>query len=110
MSSLRPPAWITGRDTLCFLLSIPGARVPCEARYIALGGSNTIPVWVNDTIGSALPEFCVVLPSGEVLDLQQYDDNIPVPTEAPQDNWACVSAMFVVQFEEPAVKRLRTKE
>ena len=48
-----------------------------------------------------------MLPSGDVLDLLQYDENIPLPAEVPQDEWACINAMLTVQFEDPPVKRLR---
>ena len=105
---LQPPAWTTGRDVLWFLLTLSGARVPGEAQYLSLSSSNTVQVWVTDTIGSALPEFCLVLPTGEVVDFEQYDDNIPLPREVPQDGWACINAMFTIQFEEPPPKRQRT--
>ena len=57
-------------------------------------------VLVTDTIGSALPEFCIVLPSGEVVDFIQYDGNI-LADEVCQDEWASINAMLTVQFEEP---------
>ena len=102
-----PPAWVNDRNTLWFMLTTPNARLPGEARYLAFAASNTVPVTVTDAIGSALPEFCVVLPAGDVLDLQQYDDNIPLPAEVSADNSACINALFVIQFEEPAQKRMR---
>ena len=73
-----------------------------------MSASNTVQVVVTDSVGSALPEFCLVLPTGDVLDIAQYDDTILVPDEVQQDEWASVSAMSTIQFEEPATKRLRT--
>ena len=104
---LRPPDWITQRDTLWFLLTVPGGRIPGESRYVALGSSNSVPVNVSDTIGSALPEICLVLPSGEVLDFVQYDGNIVLPAVVPQDEWASISALLTVVFDEPPIKRIR---
>lgn len=104
---LQPPSWTGSRDVLWFLLTLPGARIPCGSLYLSISGSNTVQVWVNDTTGSALPEFCIVLPSGEIVDFQQYDDNIPLPAEVPQDGSAGVSAMFTIHFDEPPPKRRR---
>ena len=105
---LQPPSWTSGRDTIWFQLTIPTARIPGETQYIGLSASNAVPVLVTDSIGSALPEFCLVLPSGEVLDIAQYDDNIRLPDEVPQDEWASVNAMLTIQFDEPVTaKRLR---
>jgi hypothetical protein len=109
-AAVQPPAWTTARDTLWFLLTIPGARIPGDARYLSLSGSNAVQVVVTGNVGASLPEFCVVLPSGEVVDFQQYDDNIPVPAEGPQDAWACISALLTVQFEVPPVKRQRNTD
>jgi hypothetical protein len=107
-ASLQPPPWTTQRDTLWFHLPVPSARLPGEARYVGLSASNTVQVWTTDTIPSALPEFCFTLPSGEVLDFEQYDGNLVLPAEAPQDEWAAVSALFVVQYEDPpTAKRQR---
>ena len=64
-------------------------------------------VIVRDTVTLALPEFCLVLPTGEVVDLQQYDDNIPLPAEVPQDESACINALLAIQFEEPRAKKQR---
>ena len=105
---LQPPSWTSGRDTLWFQLTIPSSRIPGESRYIGLVSSNVVQVYVTDSVGSALPEFCLVLPSGEILDIAQYDDNIRLPDEVPQDDWASVNAMLTVQFEEPAPKRMIT--
>ena len=105
--TLRPPAWIQDRDTLWFQLAIPDARIPGESKYIGLFASNPVPVEVNDNVGASLPEFCLVLPTGEVVDFVQYDDNIPLPAEVPQDEYACISALLAVQFEEPPPKRQR---
>ena len=111
-----------GRDVLWFQLTIPSARIPAESEFIGLVSSNTVAVDVNDTIGSALPEFCFVLatppprpvpvggvtpPTGDVLDFLQYDENIQLPDVVPQDEWASVSAMLTVQFEGPPTKRMR---
>ena len=104
---LQPPSWTTGRDTIWFQLTIPSARIPGESQYIGLSASNVVPVVVTDSVGSALPEFCLVLPSGELLDIAQYDDNIPLPDEVQQDDWSSVSAMLTVQFDEPPSKRSR---
>lgn len=106
--ALQPPAWVTHRDTLWFHLTVPSSRIAGESRYVSLFASNNVPVFTTDSIRSALPEFCFVLPSGEVMDFQQYDDNVALPIEAPQDEWAAVNALFVVQFEEPPTKRQRT--
>ena len=102
---LQPPSWTTGRDTIWFQLTNPSARIPGESQYIGLSASNVVPVVVTDSVGSALPEFCLVLPSGELLDIAQYDDNIPLPDEVQQDDWSSVSAMLTVQFDEPSSKR-----
>ena len=91
------------RDTMVFQLTLPSARIPGEARFIGLASSNTVQVSVIDTVGSALPEFCVVTPSGEILDLAQYDDNIPLPDEVPHDECSAINAMLTIQFEEPPV-------
>ena len=107
-SYLQPPSWTSGRDTLWFQLTILSARIPGESQYIGLSASNTVQVLVTDRVGSALPEFCLVLPTGDGLDIAQYDDTILVPDEVQQDEWASVSAMLTIQFEEPATKRLRT--
>ena len=104
---LQPPAWTSDRDTIWFLLTIPSARIPGESRYVGLASSNTVQVMVTDSIGSALPEFCLVMPSGEILDIQQYDGNIVLPDEVPPDEWASVSVLLTVQFEEPPQKRPR---
>ena len=105
---LQPPNWTFGRDTVWFQLSIPGARIPGEASYIGLSSNNVVQVQVTDTIGSGLPEFCFILPSGEILDFVQYDSNIALPDEVPHDEWACISTMLTVQFEEPPPKRQRS--
>ena len=105
---LQPPAWILGRDTIWFQLTIPSARIPADTQYIGLASSNVVQVTVTDTIGSALPEFCLVIPSGEMLDFIQYNANIPLPDEVAQDDWSGISAMLTVQFDEPQVKRQRT--
>ena len=119
--TLQPPSWTMGRDVLWFQLTIPSARVPSESEYVGLSGSNTVSVDVNDTIGSALPEFCFVLatppprrcgggvsrPTGDIVDFLQYDENIQLPDMVPQDEWASMSAMLTVQFDGPPAKRLR---
>ena len=108
-ASLQPPQWTIGRDTIWFQLTVPSARIPGEAHYIGLASSNAVQVNVTDTIGSALPEFCLVLPSGEILDFIQYDGNIVLPNEVPHDDWSGINAMLTVQFEEPVTtKRPRT--
>jgi hypothetical protein len=57
-----------------------------------------------------LPEFCLVLPTGEVIDFPQYDDNIALPAEVGQDETVGINAMLTVQFEEAPVKRSRPDE
>ena len=105
---VQPPAWTLDRDTMIFQLTIPSARIPGESRFIGLASSNTVQVSVIDTVGSALPEFCLTLPSGEVLDLVQYDPIVSLPDEVPHDECAAIIAMLTIQFEEPAaVKRQR---
>ena len=104
---LQPPEWTSHRDTLWFLLAVPSSRIPGKSEYISLGGSNSVPVLVSDTVGSALPEFCLVLPTGEVLEFAQYGDNIPLPSVVPQDEWAAINAVFTVQFDEHGAKRAR---
>jgi hypothetical protein len=101
---LQPPSWTSGRDTIWFQLTIPSARIPGDSQYIGLSASNMVPVVVTDSVGSALPEFCLVLPSGEVLDIAQYGDNIHTPDEVQQDEWASVNVMLTIQFDEPAPK------
>ena len=89
---LQPPTWTTLKDTLWFQLTVPNARIPGESQYIGLSASNVVSVLVNDVVHMALPEFCLVLPSGEVLDLEQYGGNIPLPAEVSQDESACITA------------------
>jgi hypothetical protein len=75
---------------------------------------------VLDTLGSALPELCLTLPSGEVVDFLMYgrgaagrpppppcsDNNIPLPREVPHDEWAGIYATVRIHFvDERQAKR-----
>ena len=73
-------------------------------------GSNTdaFGLLESECICYRLPEFCVVLPTGEVIDFEQYGETIPLPAETPQDETATISAMLTIQFEDPPIKRSRT--
>lgn len=119
---MRPPAWVEQRDALRFQLTIPSAKIPGESRFIGQGSlrasggnpvvgcasSNTVTVEVVDAVGAGLPEFCLVLPSGEVLDFVQYGDAIVLPREVIHDEYAGISVLLTVQFDEAPVKRFRT--
>lgn len=81
--------------------------MPADTQFLGLSGINSVPVYVRDAVTAALPEFCLVLPTGEVIDMEQYDDNIPLPAEVQHDENASASALLMVQFEEPPPKRSR---
>lgn len=38
-----------------------------------------------------------------------HDDNIPLPSEVPQDEYASINALLAVQLEEPVNKRARVQ-
>lgn len=97
-----PPDWINGRDTLRFMLAMGSSRIPGESQFICLSTESSMLVDVLDTPGSALPELCFVLPTGEVLDFVMYDDNIPLPNEVAHDEWAGIFATVRVQFVDDA--------
>lgn len=108
---LRPPSWIDDRDTMQFHVAITGGKIPCNASFMGLSGSNTIHVDVTHDIGTLLPEVCCVLPNGEVLDFMMYDEeSVPLPLDVIHDDFASVTAMFTVQFDETIAggKRMRT--
>lgn len=65
--SVQPPDWVDNRDTLRFLLAMGSARIPGESQFICLSTDSSVLVDVMDTPGSALPELCFTLPSGEIL-------------------------------------------
>lgn len=103
------PSWIHDRDTIRFMCTIPSGKIPGESRFLALFATSPVAVDVRDAAGSALPEFCVVLPNGRVVDFAQYDDNIPLPAEVLADDNACINALLTLHFEEAAApKRMRT--
>lgn len=108
---LQPPAWIDERDTMQFHVAVTGGKIPCNASFIGLCGSNTIHVDVTHDIGTLLPEVCCVLPNGEVLDFMMYEEEtIPLPVDVVHDDFASVTAMFTVQFDETIEgrKKMRT--
>ena len=76
-----PPGWIHQRDTLRFLLVVGSARIPGESCFITLQSETRALVELTDNPTSALPEVCLVLPSGEVVDYPMYGDIIPLPAE-----------------------------
>jgi hypothetical protein len=51
-----------------------------------------------------------MLPNGEVLDFLMYnEEESPLPVDVVHDDYASMTAMFTVQFDEaPGVKRTRT--
>lgn len=95
---VQPPDWIDHRDTLRFLLALGSARIPGECQFISLLTDSSVLVDVLDTPGSALPELCFVLPSGEVLDFYMYDNNVPLPLEVGHDEWAGIYATVRLNF------------
>lgn len=107
---LRPPAWIDDRDTMQFHVAVTSGRIPCSASFIGLCGSNTIHVDVTHDIGTLLPEVCCVLPNGEVLDFVMYDEeSIPLPMDVMHDDFASITTMFTVQFDETIATNKRTR-
>ena len=97
---LAPPAWITARDTLRFLLTVGSGRVPGGSQFLSLYADNPVVADVLDVPGSALPEFCLVLPTGEVLDFLMYDESIRFPNEVPHDEGAGIYATLRIQFTD----------
>ena len=97
-SSSNPPSWINSGTTVRFLLGLGSARVPGECQFITLSTDASVIVEIEDVIGSALPELCFLLPSGNLLDFAEYDDNIPLPDECPSDEWAGVHATVRIQL------------
>lgn len=134
-SALRPPSWTRDTDTLWFQLTVPSARIPGESRHVGLSACNAVPTGrvprarrgdatpVGADAGQrrrfpprVLPGAAVRphrdrqdrgAPRGEVVDFVQYDGNIPLPTEAPQDEWASMSVVLTVQFDGSEAKRIR---
>ena len=105
-----PPPWVLDRDTLCFLVSIPAARnYGDNCPVMSCTGSAAVAVEVTEAApADALPEFCIVLPSGEVLDLEEYGDGGALPREVANDENAAVQCQFTLRFEtivRPSCKR-----
>jgi hypothetical protein len=96
------PAWTGDRAVFHFQLPVSSARISGEARFISLAGNQTIRAVAVDVVTASLPEFCLLLPSGQVLDLAQYDDNAPLPAEVPPDETAGVTASLLVEIGEAA--------
>ena len=75
---------------------------------IGLPSSGSAQVMVTGNVLSALPECCMVLPNGEVLDYVAYDDDDRrLPAEVGDDETTGIHIVMTVQFEEPAFKRVR---
>ena len=54
------------------------------------------------TLAASLPEFCLLMPSEHVLDLVQYDDNVPLPMEVHPDEGAGITATLLVDVSDVA--------
>ena len=104
---LRPPNWISHRDTMRFFLATPNAHVPCGCPFINLPSSGSVQVQIMGNVVTSLPEFCFVLPSGDMVDIVMYEDNCALPVEGGHDETAGINVLLTVQFEEPALKRVR---
>ena len=101
-AAAAPPGWVYQRDTLCFLASVPAARIN-GSRFLSCVGAATVTVEVSDAPAAAVPEVCIVLPSsGEVLDLAEYGDGVPLPREIAPDENADVHCLLTVHFESSA--------
>lgn len=98
-----PPAWVDRRETLRFLMSISSARIPGDGQFITFGTDATFVVELSDHPGSALPEVCFVLPTGEVVDFEMYDGGM-VPTEGPHDEWAGMYATVRISLVDDGKK------
>ena len=104
----RPPVWVLQRDTVMFTLMITNARVPGDHSFVGLPSSGSAQVLVTGSVLSAFPECCMVLPTGEVLDFVEYDDDtLLLPVEVGYDDSTSINVILNVQFEEPAFKRVR---
>ena len=92
-----PPPWVDDRRTLRFVLNLGSARIPGESQFITLSSDTAVQALVTDALGSALPEVCLVLPTGEVLDFVMYDPATPLPMEVAHDEYADVRVTVRVQ-------------
>lgn len=102
-----PPDWIDQSDTMRFLLVLGSARIPGESQFITLSTDSSVLVDTLDTPGSSVPEICLTLPSGEILDFQMYDGAADLPNEVPHDEWAGIYATVRVVFLKDDAKQAR---
>ena len=104
---LRPPSWIHNRNTMRFMLSVPNARIPCDCPFVNLPSSGSVRVHILGSIFTSLPEICMVLPNGEMLDLVMYEDNCLFPVEVDHDENSGINILLMVDYEERMTKRVR---
>jgi hypothetical protein len=94
----EPPAWTRDRTAIAFQLTVAGARIPGECQFISLSGTVPVRALARGSVTAALPEFCLLLPSGEVLDFVQYRGDAPLPPEAYPDETAGITVTLVVEM------------
>lgn len=97
-TTMSTPTWVNRTTTIRFLLALGSARIPGECQFLTLSTDAQVVVELDDAIGSALPELCFVLPSGDMVDFIEYNDNIPLPEERPSDDWAGMHATVRIQL------------
>lgn len=108
-NNIPPPAWIDHRDTLRFVFTMGAANVPEGIMFMSVTQDSGILVDIIDHLGSAIPELCVVLASGEVADFMMYGEGrCPLPIEVPSDEYSNIFAVVLLDLvDENCNKRCK---